>query len=519
MKNTVLEVTVFCCGFATMALELMGSRLLAPYLGTSIYVWTSLIGVILGTLSAGYWFGGFLADKEPAIRVFSRILFLAGLWVAFVAFSCDLMLIGVQKITTNIPCSALLATLILFGVPSLLLGMVLPYSVRLKTTSLDKSGTTVGTLYALSTLGSLLGTFVTGFYLFAFINNMTALLIIAAMLLSLSILSSRGFLNRAIKTTLTLCFIFAITQSESFSEIVKGRDFVDVNTPYNRVWIFKASQANTGYPIRVMQVNDENDSAMFIGRQGLVFDYTKYFRLAKHFSPSFKSALMIGGGAYSYPKDFLDQYPAAHMDVVEIDPAVTRLAEKYFEVKRNPRMRIIHDDARHFLNQTSGQYDVLFVDAFRSFSLPYQLTTKEATQKMYRALNPTGVVLANLVSSIEGDSGEFLRAELATYRAVFSQVYLFPVEEPDNGGKVQNILLIALKSPKPVKFYSEETELDNYLHHVWYKDVPNDRPPLEDNYAPVDRYIVKILAILKEERFNPVEVRISGFVSRFFKTK
>jgi len=516
MKKALLEITVFFCGFATMALELMGSRLLAPYLGTSIYVWTSLIGMILGAMSVGYWFGGWFADKNPDIKIFSRILFFVSLWVAFIAFSSDVILIGVQKIVSNLPCSALLATFIIFGVPGVLLGMVLPYSVRLKTTSLNKSGMTVGTLYALSTIGSIFGTFITGFYLIAFLNNMTALLVIAAVLLLLSILFSRGFLNVSLKTALILCFIFAIAQSELFGEIVKGKDFVDLNTPYNRIWIFKAYQANTGYPIQIMQVNDENDSAMFIGRQGLVFEYTKYFRLAKHFYPSLETALMIGGGAYSYPKDFLEQQPFASIDVVEIDPGTTHLAEKFFNLRRDPRLKIIHDDARHFLNQTVKKYDVIFVDVFRSFSLPYQLTTKEAVQKMYEALHPAGVVLVNIISSIEGDSGQFLRAELATYNAVFSQVYLFAVQDPDNANRVQNILLVAIKSSQRPRFYSEESELDNYLHHLWYREVNNDMPLLYDKYAPVDKYIIKILASLKKDRFNPLDFRIGQFFRRLF---
>jgi spermidine synthase len=198
---------------------------------------------------------------------------------------------------------------------------------------------------------------------------------------------------------------------------------------------------------------------------------------------------MLGGCAYSYPKDFLKRFPNAHMDVVEIDPVMTELAKKYFRLKEDARLTTYHEDARRFLNRSDKTYDVIYGDAFNSISsVPFQLTTKEAIQREYDLLNDGGVVLANLISSIDGTSGKFLRAEYATYRSIFPQVYLFPVAFPENGARVQNILLVAIKSDVSPLFESKDSELAEYLKHRWQKEVKNDLPILTDDYAPVDYY-------------------------------
>jgi spermidine synthase len=203
---------------------------------------------------------------------------------------------------------------------------------------------------------------------------------------------------------------------------------------------------------------------------------------------------MFGGAGYSYPKDFLIKYPEATIDVVEIDPKVTELAQKYFKLKESPRLTIYHEDARLFLNKTQEKYDVIFGDAFSSYySLPYQLTTKEAVRKKYDILNDEGIVILNIISSIDGEKGKFLRAEYATYKTLFPQVYLFPVVDSDNGNKVQNIILVALKSNKDQFFNDDDPSLNDYLQHLWKKTVDADMPILTDDFAPVDYYVSRMI--------------------------
>lgn len=267
-------------------------------------------------------------------------------------------------------------------------------------------------------------------------------------------------------------------------------NLIDLDTEYSRVWIFDDYDHKTGEPIRELQINTESNSAMFLERQGLVFEYTKYYRLAEHFNPGFQTALMFGGAAYSYPKDFIENYDSATLDVVEIDPKLTELAREYFELQDNPRLNIIHEDGRTYLNKTEKKYDIIFGDAFTSFySIPYQLTTIEAVAKTYNSLNEGGVAIINIATAIEGNAGKFLRAELATYQEYFPQTFIFPVSFPNNGDFFQNVILVAIKSETPASLTSDNPEYNKYLSHLWTKEIPKDLPVLTDEHAPVDYYI------------------------------
>jgi MFS family permease len=179
MKKYLLEAVVFLCGAIVMILEIVGARVLAPYQGTSIFVWTSLIGIILGSLSLGYWWGGKLADRNPSYRVFSLIIFIAGVVVALITFSKELLLIFIRNHFNDIRVGATIAALALFAAPSVLLGMVSPYAVKLRIDDLNTSGATVGYLYAISTIGSIIGTFLAGFVLIAYFGNTKILLVLS----------------------------------------------------------------------------------------------------------------------------------------------------------------------------------------------------------------------------------------------------------------------------------------------------------------------------------------------------
>ncbi len=202
---------------------------------------------------------------------------------------------------------------------------------------------------------------------------------------------------------------------------------------------------------------------------------------------------MIGGAAYSYPKDFLKNYPYSHIDVVEIDAALTELARTYFRLSADPRLAIYHEDARAFLNTTKNKYDVIYGDAFSSTnSIPYQLTTLETAQRMHELLNDDGVVIINTITAIEGKRGRFLRAEYATFKAVFPQVYIFPVDVKKELN-MQNIIMVALKSEQAPSFTSNNEELNKYLSHLWIQNIEKDMPILTDDYAPVDYYTLGVL--------------------------
>ncbi|MCK4553742.1 fused MFS/spermidine synthase [Candidatus Parcubacteria bacterium] len=495
MQKYTLEIIVFICGAAIMILELVGSRIMAPYLGTSIVVWTSLIGIILGFLSLGYWYGGKAADQNPSYKMFSFVIFAGAIFVGLIVFIQSMVLNFIQNGINNIYFGAIIATITLFAVPSTLLGMVSPYAVRLKMKDVATSGETVGNLYAISTIGSIVGTFAAGFLLIPFLGSAKIIFFLSIGLILISILAyGKSFLKIKVSFVLFLLLCFFVS---SFSNKLNAKQgLIDVDTQYSRVWIYKSINQKTQRPILNLTTDPlGRQSGMFLDTDDdLVFEYTKYYRLAKHFKPDLKYSLMIGGAAYSYPKDYLKKYPDAKIDVVEIDSKLTELAKQYFNLPDDPRLTIYHEDGRTFLNRTKNKYDVIFMDAFTShLSIPYQLTTKEAVQKMHGILDDSGLVLVNIISAIEGEKGKFLRAEYATYKSIFVQVYLILVRDNIDGLKAQNIMLVALKSNVKPLFVSDDQELNSYLQHLWTKEIEIDAPILTDDYAPVDYYTMKMM--------------------------
>ena len=488
MQKYVLEITVFVCGAIVMIFELVGSRVLGPYLGTSTFVWTTLIGVAMGSLSLGYYIGGRLADKKASLRKLSIIVFGASICIFSTFLIMDILLFSMSGFFENTTIILLSSATILFAPASFLLGMISPYAAKLKLKNLKTLGTTIGNLYALSTMGSIIGTFLAGFYLIPTFGTGTLLVLIALSLAILSLfISFEKFM--AAKVMIAILLSATLFSSDITTKIYAENNLVDVNTQYSRVWIFDAEDAETKKEVRNLKIDKKNSSSMFLKSDELVYEYTKFYELASHFNPDFEKTLLLGGAAYSYPKYYLEKHPDAKMDVVEIDPRLTGLAKKHFRLKENENLRIFHEDARIFLNRTKDRYDVIFGDAFGSqYSVPFHLTTKEAVQGNYDALNENGVVIANIISGIEGKRGKFLRAEYLTYKSIFPQVYIFPVQSKDDGNSLQNIILVALKSKNRATLKSDDPVLQEYLSHVWKKKIAADVPILTDDYAPVAHY-------------------------------
>lgn len=474
-----------------MILEMVGSRVLSPYVGTSIIVWTSLIGIILGSLSLGYYLGGKIADIKASNKILSLLLFASALLIALTALIKTPVLSYIGTTFADIRTASIISTIILFAPASIILGMISPYTIKLKLKNLNATGRIVGNLYAISTIGSIIGTFLAGFYLIALFGD-TALLLILA--LTLSITSLLALTKKDVKLALAIIIITIISVIGFVLSKDKNSNIIEIDTTYNHIKIYDTVNLSTGENIKMLQIGNGYHSAMSLENDELVFEYTKYYRLIDHFIPDLKSALMIGGGAYSYPQDFLKNHANATLDVVEIDPELTKIAKKYFNLKEDDRLKIYHEDGRTFLNKTKNSYDAILIDAFlSSLAVPHHLTTIENINNIYNSLNENGVVIANLISSIEEDSGKFLRAEYYTYKEIFPQVYVFPVQYPEAGEFTQNVILIALKSENPISLTSENKELNKYLSHIYKKEIANDMPLLTDDFSPVDQYTMNLL--------------------------
>jgi spermidine synthase len=500
LKRYILEITVFVCGALVMIFEIIGSRLLAPYIGTSTYVWTSLIGVILAALSLGYWLGGKYADRQPDIKILAFVIFLAGGLVSLTILLNDLLLALISKVPLGLEIKSLIAAILLFAPASVLLGFVTPYAVKLKMTSLDDTGKTVGRLYALSTVGSILGTFLAGFVLIPFLGSTKTLYLIGASLIGLSILLA-PFAVKLLNISVLVLFVLGIGVSELKSFYLRQKyDQHDIDTEYSRLQIMTTVDPKTRQKIRLLAFDPYFiQSGMYLDSDELAFEYSKYYHLIRHFKPDFEKTLIIGGAGYSFPKDYLKKYPNAQIDVVEIDPQMTEIAKKYFRLEPNPRLSIFHEDGRVYLNRAeSGKYDAVLMDAFGSlFTVPFQLTTVEAVSQINRVLKDDGVVIFNLGGAIEGASSGFLQAELKTYRQVFPNVHLFKIYPQNADDREQNLIIIARKEKNAAPLESPDAELNSLLSHLYDKPSANNFPILTDDLAPVEYYNSFALSYLK----------------------
>lgn len=495
-KNYRLEIVMFLSGFAVMAFEIVGARVLAPSFGSSIIVWTTLIGVILASLSVGYWYGGRLADWQQSFATLSLIILLAGLWIGLLSLFSGAIVAWFQLLTDNIFVAAVAAAVFLFAPPSILLGMVSPYAMKLRVQNLSTSGQTIGVLSACSSVGSIVGTFLAGFVLLALIGNKMVLLVIGSVCFIAALcVDMRHY--RFVKVVSFIGLLVLFFLHLVLTRAMERRGIVDRDSHYNRIRIVDATERATHRSVRQLLTDGFTIQSMMYrdNPTELAIEYSKYYRLLEYLRPRPQSVLLIGGAAYSYPKEFLQKFPHATMDVVEIDPVMTRLAREYFFLPENPRLRSIHEDGRTYINRTQERYDVVLIDAFQSLSaIPFHLATREAVQKFFDVLPPqSGGVIMNVIGRKRGAGSAVLESITATFADIFPHVALFVVNDPHDAERIQNYILVATKGPTAPSWKSDDLQWQTYFSHRTALPTPSV-PLLTDDKAPLDYYLISMLA-------------------------
>lgn len=485
-----------------MALELLGSRLLAPVFGNSIFVWGSLIGVVLAALSAGYYLGGRLADRQPDLRTLSVVIFAAGLLVLGLPALAPPMFDLTIRLGLGERYSPLLSTTVLLGPPSILLGMVSPYAIRLAARNVEKIGKASGNLYALSTVGSIVGTFFTVFVLIPTFGVNKIILGLGVTLLVVAFLG----LDLRLKVFVLIILMIAPFAAPYMVNhrltvaaytLALGDVIYETDTPYHHLVVADSYDPMHQTKIRILILDDNLHSAMDLNNPDrTVFAYTDYFNLGFLLNPNITRVLFIGGGGFTGPKMFLKEYPRVEIDVAEIDAEVIRVAEQYFRVNpSNPRLHVYNEDGRIFLRSTSQKYDLVILDAYSRSYVPFHLMTAEFFHEIANHLTAQGSVTSNLISSISGDSSEILKAETKTMHVAFPNVYTFAVRGTENTD-LQNIIILATLLPRPLN----ETEFEelattanvgripalrDYVAN-YFTVEPGNAPLLTDDFAPVE---------------------------------
>jgi spermidine synthase len=522
----MLALVMFLNGLAIMVLEMVGARLLAPELGSSTVVWTSLIGVILASLSAGYWFGGKLADAfraqgenpakgrrpDRASSVLAGILLAASCSVLLTALVHGAVLRQLGHASLSLHSAAVCAAVLLFALPGVLCGMVSPYAIRLAITSSATSGAVIGRLNAISTVGSIAGAFLGGFVLISWFGSREITLAVAACLLLASALVRLRPVPPRIFLALLLAALGTNDHLARLRAAEEGAAFT-AETPYSSIRIL--TQPYLGRPARLLLTDPGScQSGCYLDQPDeLIFEYTRFYALGPYLQPGASRILMLGGGGYSIPKWLLAEKsalasPGFSLDVVELDPGMTKAAQRYFFLPReDPRLRIFHEDARRFLNRAAqaaegeknpdGAYQLIFADVFNSFyTVPFHVGTREAAQKIHSLLTDDGILIMNVIASLEGDSGRLFRSIHRAFAAVFPDIRVFAVQSPYHGGEVQNIILLAFKTPRSLPERNDPTvpaSIASLLRKEWQRPIALDCPALSDNYAPVERYALSLI--------------------------
>jgi spermidine synthase len=500
-----LAVLVFVAGMASMSLEFTASRILIPIFGSSIYTWGSLIGVILAGLSLGYHIGGKLADKNPNFLKLCLVIFSAGLYIIFIPFIAPTLTSSFVQFVSDSQYASLFAVFTLLMLPTFLLGIVSPYAIKLATRRLTELGNVSGNLYSLSTIGSIVGTFLTVFVLIPTfeINYIIFGLGVTLMFFSSLFGPARFPKILAVFVVILLFFFPSINLSSAGNVMIHptGTLVYEKETLYSHLDVIDNGN------IRTLYLDGNIHSQMYKGKpEELAITYTKYFHLGFLFNPNAKDVLFVGGGGFSGPKNFLSTYSDVRIDVVEIDSDVISAARNYFNLRvdNGSSLMIYNDDARNFLSKTEKKYDLIILDAFSKNYIPFHLMTLEYFQLLDKKLTSDGVIISNNIGSMTGDRSDIVRAVYKTISQVFPSVYFFPTEH--NSGNLQNIMLAAMKTPTE---YSKDelrqlasnndnnnhdstTALDDldYLEHLYEAELKtSDVPLLTDQFAPVDTLI------------------------------
>jgi spermidine synthase len=472
-RERTLALLVFGAGTGTLATEIAASRLLAPYYGSSTIVWANLIGLVLLALSLGYWIGGRVSDRRPEPRLLGQLVVGSGLLVAAIPFVTDPILgvaaEGLDELSAGAVVGSFFAVLLLFAPPVFLLGMVSPFAIRLAVRDVATAGQTAGRLYALSTAGSLLGTFLTALVLIPLIGTQRTLLASAAVLvLSGSLLLGRRWL--------LLGGAVAALLAVPPGAIRAGEGLVyETESRYQFVRVTEQDGVRRLYLNEGVAVHSVWRAETVL--TGGVWD--TFLALPTLLERPPRSLAVLGNAGGTVARAFGSFYPGVEVDGVEIDPAVTDVAYRWFGLGDNPRVRTFDEDARPFLRRVDRRYDLVYVDAYHQPYVPFYLATREFFELVRARLAPGGLVALN-VASVPGDEA-LLDGLAGTLADVFPEVRVWPALR-------FNQLLVGLTAP-PASRDAPDARLEplvDLLRRDLSGPVEPAGDPWTDDHAPVE---------------------------------
>lgn len=493
-EGRLLLTIVFASGMTTMAVEMSASRLLLPHFGDSLVIWANLIGLILIYLAVGAWLGGRWADRHPERATLYRITALAGFLIGLVPFIAQPILrladVGLRDFAASMLLASFVGVVLLFAVPVILLGCVPPFALRLTVQDVGSSGGAAGRIYALSTLGSILGTFLSVMLLIPWIGTRRTLLLVALFLLGLSVLALWQVTHAPplgglvlLALLLLLAFLWPMGVVKAARGLLYERE-----SAHNYIQVLRE-----GEEIQLKLNEGEGIHSVYNEEQLRTEGAWDYFLAAPFFnSPPFLaqdvgSLCLIGLAGGTVARQYTAAFGPIPIDGVELDAAIVEVGREWFALG-GPNLRVVVQDGRYFLAHTQRRYDVVAVDAYRAPYIPFHFTTREFFALVRHHLTERGVVAVNVGRT---DVDYRLVAALgSTMSQVFPSVYLINVPETFNS------LLVA--TAQPTEAANLEANLQGarqpLLREVLGRAVANLQPLppeggiiLTDDRAPIEQ--------------------------------
>ena len=495
--NRYLYLLVFVVGTASLGAEIAAARLMAPFFGASTIVWANTIAVVLVALSAGYWLGGRFADRRPDIRSLCLVVLAASVLLAVVPLIArpffDLSVDALDQIEAGAFVGSLFAVLFLIAIPIVLLGTCAPWALRLAVGDVEHAGRVSGRLYAISTVGSLTGTMLAALVLIPLAGTQRTFLAFA---LALALVAVGGLGWRFAVVPLALLGAIALPVG-TVKAVDQGRVLYEDESEQQYIRVVEEDDGD-----RTLELNEGQAVHSILPAKGfLTADYWDSFLVlpfAATDRPPQRVAI-LGNAAGTIAREYGHFWPRAEIDGVEIDPELSEVGYRYFDMGSNPNLSVHTDDARPWLRQADGDYDLIVVDAYRQPYIPFYLATKEFFELVRDHLAPGGVVIVN-VGHPEG-SDDFEQVLGATMAAVFPTVLRDPAEQT-------NTLMLGSDAPASAARLARaaRTSLHGNLAELAKIDAAQLGPRLDggevytDDRAPVEWLIDKSILGYAEDR-------------------
>lgn len=489
-----LVATAMLCGALVMVIEVLGSRVIGPFFGVSLFVWTSLITVTMVALAAGYAIGGRLSDRKSSPDWLYGIILLSGILVILIPALKSTML--QMSLPLGLRWGSLTSASLLFGPSLFLLGCVSPYVVKIAAREMQNIGRTVGSFYAISTVGSVIGTLLTGFVLIAYLGVNQIFVLTGALLIALSVVYFVFFRRKWLVALAALLPFFFIPHETHVEKVMADGTHVeriaDRDSFYGNMKVIDYS-FETAHN-REMVIDGMVQGGIDVNTGLSVYEYAYLLQFLPYaLNPDGKDCLVIGLGAGLVPAWY--QAQGVNTEVVDIDPVVVDLARNYFNF--DPSIPVHIEDARYFLINSTKRYDYLVLDVFNGDTTPGHLLSTEAMQLIKQKLNPNGVLAVNLIGSLKHHT-LMTSSVIKTLKSAFQQVAIYPTFNPESGEGTGNLEIIAYDgAPRIPRFDSikdmrispgAEQIVKQTIRQPFNFTPQADAMLLTDNYNPVDFY-------------------------------